>query len=194
MNDVITRRIVVTLLIFIPMDWAISFPIRRRFIVCEYRKRIIKQGISVRESIPTWFRSLIERSPMSQKMILWSLESCVIDIRNIIIAEQKAFTITPDRSRESFLRIVCPDDMRRIKSSVARLPKKAVKLTPGKRDNPASMPIIAPMAEPPEMPRMYGSARGFLRSAWKTSPPRESVAPTRAARSTRGKRILQIMV
>jgi hypothetical protein len=164
-KDVVTSRIVVTLLIFTPMVWAISFPIRRRFIVCEYRKRIIKQGISVRESIPTWSRSLMERSPMSQKMILWSLESCVIDIRNIIIAEQKAFTITPDRSRESFFRIDCPDDMTRIKRSVAMLPRKAVKVTPGKRENPASIPRMAPIADPPEIPRMYGSASGFLRSA-----------------------------
>jgi hypothetical protein len=136
----------------------------------------------------------MERSPISQKIILWSLESCVMETRNMIIAPQNAFTITPERSSVFFLRIDCPDDIIRSKTSVAILPRKAVKLTPGKRDNPANMPIMAPIAEPPEMPRIYGSASGFRRRAWKTRPPRERVAPTRAARSTRGKRICQTIV
>jgi hypothetical protein len=50
------------------------------------------------------------------------------------------------------------------------------------------------MAEPPEMPSIEGSARGFRSRAWKTNPPRARVPPTKAARITLGRRICQIIV
>ena len=37
---------------------------------------------------------------------------------------------------------------------VAMLPANEVRLTPGKRERPSRMPLMAPMAAPPEMPRM----------------------------------------
>ena len=37
---------------------------------------------------------------------------------------------------------------------VAMLPPKAKRATPGNRDRPRRIPIMAPMADPPEMPRM----------------------------------------
>ena len=59
-----------------------------------------------------------------------------MDIRNIITAEQKALTITPDKRSESFFKIDWPEDMPRIKRRVAILPIKAVKLTPGNLEKP----------------------------------------------------------
>jgi hypothetical protein len=78
----------------------------------------------------------------------------------MMTAEQNALTMTPERRRESFFKIVFPEDMTNISRRVAILPVKAVKLTPGKREKPSRIPVIAPMADPPEIPRMYGSARG----------------------------------
>ena len=113
-----------------------------------------KHGTSIAARIPTWGMSTMERSPMSQKIILWSLASWVNETRNMMIAPQKAFTITPERRRASFFRIVCPEDMTRISKSVPILPEKAVRLTPGNRTSPIRMPIMAPMADPPEIPKI----------------------------------------
>jgi hypothetical protein len=77
-----------------------------------------------------------------------------MDIKNMITAEQNALTITPDRRSESFFMIDWPEDMPRIMRSVAILPIKAVILTPGNLERPARMPIMAPIAEPPETPRI----------------------------------------
>ena len=81
------------------------------------------------------------------------------------MAEQKALTITPDSSSASFLNMDLPVDMTSIRASVPKLPKKAVKQIPGNRDNPSNMPMMAPIAEPPEIPKMKGSARGFRSNA-----------------------------
>jgi len=76
-----------------------------------------------------------------------------MDMRNMIIAPAKAFTITPERRRES-LNFEWPEDMSSKRRRVAMLPPKAVILTPGKRENPISIPMMAPMADPPETPSM----------------------------------------
>ena len=57
-----------------------------------------------------------------------------------------------------------------------------------------SIARIAPIAEPQDMPSMYGSARGLRSRAWNTKPPRARVPPTNAARITRGRRICHMMV
>lgn len=48
--------------------------------------------------------------------------------------------------------------------------------------------MTAPTAAPLETPRIYGSAKGFLRRAWKVTPETERPAPTKPARMARGKR------
>jgi hypothetical protein len=97
--------------------------------------------------------------------MLWSRASWVIEIKNMIIAEQNALTITPDSSRASFLNIDLPVDMTSISASVAKLPRKDMKQIPGNRANPNNIPMMAPIAEPPEIPNMKGSARGFRSNA-----------------------------
>ena len=109
-------------------------------------------------------------------------------------AAQKEFTITPDKRRELLLRMDFPEDMRKSRRRVIMLPAKAVRLTPGNRGRPARIPKMAPIPDPLEIPRIKGSASGFLSRAWKTNPPMERAAPTSAARSTRGKRICHMMV
>jgi len=54
-----------------------------------------------------------------------------------------------------------PEIRASMSSSTSMLPPKAVTATPGNWDNPRSIPRMAPTAEPPEMPRIYGSARGL---------------------------------
>jgi hypothetical protein len=81
------------------------------------------------------------------------------------MAEQKALTITPDNRRASFLNTDLPVDMTSISARVPRLPRKDVKQIPGNRDNPNNIPIMAPIAEPPEIPSIKGSARGFRSKA-----------------------------
>ena len=112
----------------------------------------------------------------------------------MIIAEQKAFITTPDRSMESFVNEAFPDDITTTRTRVAMLPANAAAATPGNLEIPRIIPIMAPIAEPPEIPRIYGSARGFLKRAWNTSPPVDKTAPDINAMSTLGKRMRQIMV
>ena len=59
---------------------------------------------------------------------------------------------------------------------------------------PRTMAPTAPTAAPLDTPRTYGSARGFLRRAWKTAPLTASPAPTNAAKAIRGTRRLITMV
>jgi hypothetical protein len=54
--------------------------------------------------------------------------------------------------------------------------------------NPIMMAAIAPTAAPLETPRMYGSARGFLRRACKIAPDTERPAPTKPANKALGNR------
>jgi hypothetical protein len=136
-----------------------------KFIAWENIKTIIKQGIRIAPSITTCGRSAADKSPISQKMMLWSRASWVIETRNMIMAEQKALTITPDNRRASFLNTDLPVDMTSISARVPRLPRKDVKQIPGNRDNPNNIPIMAPIAEPPEIPSIKGSARGFRSKA-----------------------------
>src|SRR5262245_22325774 len=60
--------------------------------------------------------------------------------------------------------------------------------------SPAAVAANAPRAAPPDTPRMYGSASGLRRIAWKTAPAAPNAAPAIAARSRRGSRSLRIVV
>src|SRR5262245_49221426 len=51
--------------------------------------------------------------------------------------------------------------------------------------------IVAPRPAPAATPSRYGSASGFRNTPWYVAPASASIAPTRAARSTRGTRICQ---
>ncbi len=53
---------------------------------------------------------------------------------------------------------------------------------------PAPIANTAPTAAPPETPSTYGSASGFLRSAWNVAPARPKAPPTSAASTARGSR------
>ena len=91
---------------------------------------------------------------MSQKMMLCRRLSWAMEIRNMITAAQKALTMTPESSRVLERENERPAAIRKSTPRVARLPAKAVSHTPGKRARPSRMPMMAPMAEPPETPRM----------------------------------------
>src|SRR5262245_4013973 len=51
--------------------------------------------------------------------------------------------------------------------------------------------IVAPRPAPAATPSRYGSASGFRNTPWYVAPASASIAPTSAARSTRGTRICQ---
>ncbi|GAF92505.1 unnamed protein product [marine sediment metagenome] len=77
---------------------------------------------------------------------------------------------------------------------VNKAPIKERRGTPKVNPRPKTIPIMAPTAAPLETPRIKGSARGFLRRAWNTTPPRESVKPTSPANKILGNRILNRII
>ena len=64
----------------------------------------------------------------------------------------------------------------------------------GTRSDGSCPPRAAPIPAPDDIPRMYGSAIGFLNNACKTTPETERAAPARTARITRGSRMSKIIV
>ena len=164
-KEVTISKTRVTVFMLMPMERAISLPIMSRFMACENTNTITKHGIRIAPSMATCGRSEADKSPINQKMMLCNRASCVMETKNMIMAEQKALTITPDSSRASFLKIDFPVNMIKIKARVPKLPRKEVKQIPGNRDRPSNIPIMAPIAEPPDTPSMNGSASGLRSSA-----------------------------
>lgn len=76
-----------------------------------------------------------------------------MEIKNMIIAEQKALTMTPVRRRE-FCLILCVELKRKMMARVLRLPPREKRDWPGKAASPKVMARMAPMAAPPDSPRM----------------------------------------
>ena len=75
-----------------------------------------------------------------------------------------------------------------------RAPTKAMAPTeraPHAAPTPNNAARVAPSEAPDEMPRMYGSASGFLTMACITTPQRPRAAPTAAPSTSRGSRISQ---
>jgi hypothetical protein len=71
-----------------------------------------------------------------------------------IRAVHRALTITPERSR-AFLPPPVSRGVRKITTAMTpMLPRKARAATPGKGARPRRMPMIAPTAAPPEIPRI----------------------------------------
>jgi hypothetical protein len=72
----------------------------------------------------------------------------------MINAPQKAFIITPPRSNESFPGEERPPERISTAPNINIDPRNEKRVTPGKKDTPNSIPLIAPTAEPPDMPRI----------------------------------------
>ncbi len=72
----------------------------------------------------------------------------------MITAEQKELTITPDSSMVFWFWEEVLDDINSVRTKVTMPPKNANKFTLGNRDKPRRIPIIAPIADPPEIPRI----------------------------------------
>jgi len=83
----------------------------------------------------------------------------------MINAPQKAFIITPPRSSESFLVEERPPERMSTAANVTIDPRNDKRVIPGKKENPSNIPLIEPTAEPPDMPRIYGSANGLRNNA-----------------------------
>jgi hypothetical protein len=77
---------------------------------------------------------------------------------------------------------------------VNKAPIKERRGTPRLYPRPKTIPVIAPTAAPLETPSIKGSAKGFLNRAWNTTPPRESVKPTRPASKILGNLILNRII
>jgi len=95
------------------------------------------------------------RSPISQNMMPCRRVPEAVEIRNMMAAVQKAFTMTPE-SRSvpdgvSPLRPATP----KTRTMAAKEPRAASAGMPkGRMSSPAMMPRTAPTAAPPETPRM----------------------------------------
>ena len=84
-----------------------------------------------------------------------------------------------------------------MKATVATAPVKEAASRKGSQGtrawSPRAVTAKAPSAAPPETPRMYGSASGFRRIAWKTAPAAPRAAPVMAASRMRGSRTRRII-
>ena len=74
--------------------------------------------------------------------------------RKIIMEEQRAFTITPASRREFSFWTECLEAIRIIKKRVPMLPTKEKQAIPGSCERPMRIAIMAPTADPPEIPSM----------------------------------------
>ncbi len=102
----------------------------------------------------------------------------------IIVPERTSFTVVHGPP------IV---DRPRTRNDDARLPTKAQTTTPywprwrpRSAEEPSAMANVAPRDAPDDIPRMYGSARGFWTVACIMTPASASAMPTVPARNTRG--------
>ncbi len=85
----------------------------------------------------------------------------------------------------TFARIITP-------AAAARAPKNAIipiELLPKTAPTPARTASVAPSDAPDEIPRIYGSARGFFTIACITTPHTDSPMPAPTAKIIRGRRI-----
>src|SRR3989339_244652 len=132
-----------------------------------------------------------DKLPINQKTAVRK-ESFNKVIINKIPAEKKAPIITPERSRR--FGSSSPNFFPKTKTrSITRIdPPKANTCVPMKL-NPNRKERTAPKVPPLEMPRMYGSASGFISIAWKTAPAIDSPPPTAIAKRMRGRRISKII-
>ena len=72
----------------------------------------------------------------------------------------------------------------------AQMPTACV---PKRLPSPKKIAIVAPNDAPEDIPRIYGSAKGFLTMACMMMPDKVSPIPTHAANNIRGKRNFKIM-
>lgn len=111
---------------------------------------------------------LKDKLPTIQKTAV--LKDSFNKITNIKInAEKKAPIITPESSR--ILGSKSPNLLPRKKTKIItkKAPTKAKKVVP-KKDKPNKKDKTAPNVPPLEIPKIYGSASGFIKIDWNTAP------------------------
>ena len=96
-------------------------------------------------------------------------------------------------ARSSFIEFDRPPrfEIKSTASEITKAPIKAAiptKFGPSAAPTPRRIAEVAPSDAPEEIPRMYGSARGFFTIACMMTPQDASPAPTSAARTSRGRR------
>ena len=107
--------------------------------------------------------------------------------RKLIRALQPAATTTPVSSRRAGDQTPWPRARAKTRSMENRAPRKAAALSQ-EADSPSSIESRAPVAAPPETPRIYGSPRGLRSKTWIRAPESASSPPTANALSARGRR------
>jgi hypothetical protein len=133
------------------------------------------------------------REPMSQRMEAWTSRDEATAKMNITADEKMKLMITPDRMSMLFVKFLASTRRRARCRCSGKHPKKQ-STAMAKPPRPRRMATTAPSAPPPDTPRVYGSASGFLRMAWNTTPHTASDAPTMPAVMTLGRRSSQTRV
>ena len=111
-------------------------------------------------------------------------------------APQTADKAIPPKS--SFTELLRPPrlEINSTPSDIAKAPINAAiptKFSPQATPMPSRIAAVAPSDAPEEIPKIYGSAKGFFTTACIITPQAESPIPTSAASTKRGRRSSQIM-